>query len=398
MPRTRELFCEKTSWQRRRAYTLENGLVRLVTLLGGGHIAELRFTGSSGLPDVNPLWIPPWPTIEPYTYNPKVHTARYGGITEGKLLSGLVGHNLCLDYFGPPSPEEAAEGLSQHGEAPSAKWQKSGLRVTAHDIALTVGTRLPVACLRFSRELRLRCGESAVYITETVINERKCDHFFHWTQHVTLGPPFLSHGDSAVAIPATKGMTFPHGYDEGKALLASKREFRWPRAPKVKGGSVDLTRPFLHEGLGFVVGLLLDPRRDTGFVAALNCRERLLIGYCFRRQDFPWVAVWEENRAITAVPWSRKTQARGLEFGTTPLPVPRRENFSSGTLFGRPTSTYVPARGQKTIRYVAFLAHLPADFGNAPDISLAKDKILVQGSGGKRVSVRASGLAAAGLV
>jgi hypothetical protein len=398
MRRANELYCEKTSWQGRRAYALENGLVRLVTLMGGGHIAELRFSDSSRLPTLNPLWIPPWKTIEPYAYNPKAQASRYGALPEGKLLSGLVGHNLCLDYFGPPSPEEVRQGLSQHGEAPSSRWRKSGLSVTARDVRLTVSVKLPVAGLRFRRQMRLRKSESVVYFTETVINERRCDHFFHWTQHVTLGPPFLSSRDSTVSTPATKGVTFPHGYGAGKALLVSGEEFRWPMAPLDGGGTIDLTHALLRRGSGFVVGLLLDLRRDAGFVAALNARARLLIGYCFRRQDFPWVAVWEENRARATVPWSRKTQTRGLEFGTTPLPVSRRENFSSGTLFGRPTLTCVPARGRKTIRYAAFLAHLPSDFRNVRDVKLAGDKILIQGSGHELVTIPAAGLAAAGLV
>ena len=38
-------------------------------------------------------------------------------------------------------------------------------------------------------------------------NEKKADHFFHWTQHVTLSPPFLGHDTSRIAISATRGRT-----------------------------------------------------------------------------------------------------------------------------------------------------------------------------------------------
>ena len=374
-----ELFGEKTVWRGRKAYLLGNGIVQLTTLIGGGHIAELRFSESTGLPALSPLWVPPWDTIEPYTYKPKIHTSRYGTLTEGKLLSGLVGHNICLDYFGSPSPEEAEQGLSQHGEAPSARWQKKDLRVTANEVALTLSVGLPVAGLRFRREMCLRRGESVVYFTETVFNERKADHFFHWTQHVTLGPPFLSHRDSRVLIPATKGITFPHGYDEGKALLASGQEFRWPMAPLRKGRTVDLTRPLLRRGLGFVVSVLLNPSRDVAYVTAINDRERLVIGYCFNRLDFPWVAVWEENHAIANAPWKQETQARGLEFGTTPLPVMRREAYARSQLFGVPTFTCVPARGRKTIRYSAFLAQAPNNFGPLQDVRVSGNEIVIVG-------------------
>ena len=393
-----QLWLRRTKWQGREAYALSNRFVEILTLTGGGHIAALRFTRESGLPTLNPLWIPNWKTIEPYSYRPGRHAARYGPPMTGKLISGIVGHNLCLDYFGAPSDEEAAQGLSIHGEAPSAKWRRSHSRVTAQRTALTLSVRLPVAGLRFSRKLELRRDESVAYFRETVTNERKADHLFHWTQHVTLAPPFLAPGKSRVAISGTKGMTYPHGY-EGKSLLASSREFRWPYAPGESGGKVDLTRPFSRRGRGLLATVQLDPQREVEFVAAFNEEHRLLLGYCFRRIDYPWVAIWEENRVRTEPPWNGRCQSRGLEFGSSPMPVTRREAFARGPLFETPSFSVVPARGKKTIQYVAFLAQIPPDSGEVRDIKLEHKEIVVLNTRGKAVArVRASGLREAGLV
>ena len=392
-----ELLCRKTSWQGREAFLLANDLIQVVCLAGGGHLAEFRFRDAAAFPSLSPLWVPPWKTIEPYRYRPKIHASRYGPLATGKLLSGLVGHNICLDYFGPSSPEEAKQGLSIHGEAPSSRWRKAGLRSTQRRLALTLAVRLPVAGLSFRREITLRKGESVVYFKETVVNEHMADHFFHWTQHVTLGPPFLSARDSSVAISATRGKTYPHGYD-GKGLLASAEEFRWPAAPGHHGGKVDLRHPLSRPGSGFVAAVLIDPRRKVGFVAALNTRHRLLIAYSFRRCDFPWVAIWEENKARTDKPWSGRCQSRGLEFSSTPFPVLRHEAFAMGPLFKTPVFAMVPARAAKTIRYVACLAQVPQGFGEVRDIQLAQNKIQVWG--GKRsesLTLPASGLAEAGL-
>ena len=375
------VFCRKTTWRRRESFTLGNDLVRLVTVTGGGHIAEFRFADSTGLPTTNPLWVPPWDTIEPYCFDADTHSAKYGPMPGGKLISGMVGHSICMDYFGSPSPEETRLGLSQHGEAPSSRWRRAGVRVSASEAALTLSVRLPAAGLRFSREIRMRQNEAVVYIKETVTNERKMDHFFHWTQHVTLGPPFLASQESTVVLPGTKSIAFGLGYSDEDALLAPNRKFRWPMAPQRVGGIVDLTRPFSHEGRGFVAGVLVDPRRGLGFVAALNVRERLLIAYCFSRRDFPWVTVWEENRVVSASPWKRRTQARGLEFGTTPSSAPRRESYlAGGPLFGVPTVTCVPARGTRVVRYVAFLATLPAGFDQIRDIKLGEKEFLIVGA------------------
>jgi hypothetical protein len=312
------------------------------------------------------------------------------------LLSGISGHNICLDYFGPPSEEEAAQGLSTHGEAPSLKWRKSGGRLRAGQISLTLSVRLPEAGLHFIREIGMRAGESVVYLKETVTNERKLDHFFHWTQHATLGTPFVAPEDGRVFISATKGLTNPTGYG-GKPLLESGKEFQWPMAPASSGGEVDLSHCLIQQGLGIIASLLLDPARDMQFVAALNIRNRLLFAYCFRRADYPWVTIWEENCAREAPPWNGRAQTRGLEFGSAPLPVTRREAFARGPIFGTPTFSTVPARGRLTISYVAFLAHLPEGFVEVRDITLGKNEILIAGAApDQKVSLPASGLAAAG--
>jgi hypothetical protein len=396
MAKAHHLVCSKTRWQGREAYTLSNGLLQMVNLTGGGHIAEFRFTDSSGLPTLNPLWRPNWKSMEPFHYRARAHARRYGPMHEGKLLSGIAGHNICLDYFGGPSKAEEAQGLSTHGEAPSSKWRKSSIRLRAGQLSLTLSVRLPEAGLHFSREIGMRAGEPVVYLKEIVTNERKLDHFFHWTQHVTLGQPFIAPEDCRVFISATRGITSPEAYGE-KALLGFGKEFEWPIAPARAGGEVDLSLCLIRKGFGVVASLLLDPAREAQYVAAVNTRHRLLIAYCFRRADYPWVTIWEENCAREAPPWHSQAQTRGLEFGSAPLPSTRREMFSQGPIFGTPTFSTVPARGRVTISYLAFLAHLPEGFTDIRDITLGKNEILVQGAApDQKVSLPASGLGQVG--
>lgn len=387
MPQKHEMACVPTTWQGRKAYLLRNESVQLVTLTGGGHIAEFRFVEGSPHSHLSPLWVPPWKTMEPFNYREKVHSRLYGSLLEGKLLSGIAGHNLCMDYFGPPTEAETKQGLSQHGEAPMSKWKKVNSRVDRQKASLTLSTSLPAAGLSFSRNIRLSWRAPVAYFTETVVNERKKDHFFHWTQHVTLGPPFLSAKDCMVALPGTRGMTFPHSYGKGRDVLATNRSFRWPLAPDPNGKSVDLTRTLLRRGAGLVAGVMLNPRSNLGFVAAVNLKYRLLMAYCFNRCDFPWVTVWEENRANGAPPWKKRTQTRGLEFGTTALPVPRQEAYDIGALSGVPTFTSVPARGRKTVRYLTFLAEIPTVFSGIRTVGIEGDEIVVYGEP-KEVLVR----------
>lgn len=387
----------RTRWQGRKAIALENGVVRFVSLISGGHVADLRFLRSTGFPTLNPLWTPPWKSIDHDRYHERRHRAVYGPAVTGKLICGIAGHNLCLDYFGPPSDEEARRGLSIHGEAPVARWKVERLSASRRAAGFEMSVQLPVAGLRFRRKVTLRRGESVAYFVESVTNETNADRFFHWTEHVTFGPPFLARKESRVAISATRGRTFAHGY-EGRALLASSRNFRWPLAPGVDRKPVDLSRPFSHPGLGVLATVLMDPRREVEYIAAINHRHGLLAGYCFSRDDFPWTAIWEENKTRSAAPWRRRTEARGLEFGSTPFPVGRREAFANGPLFGAPHFTLVPARGAKTVRYLAFLAPVPSGFGEIADVRLPAGRhgapdgqILIRGTGGK-LTLAASGL------
>lgn len=373
-----EMVCRKSEWHGREAYRLSNGVVELTTLTGGGHIAEFRLIELDGAPGMNPLWVPPWDSMDSHRYREAAHKPKYGTLLEGKLLAGIAGHNLCLDYFGAPSGAEAAQGLSQHGEAPSLPWSKAGQETGKSRASVTLGVRLPEAGLRFERRITLRKGQTAAWFTETVQNERKADHFFHWVQHVTLGPPFISQRASAAFLPGTRGMTFPFGYGN-RALLQSGKEFRWPNAPLRSGGRVNLENVLIRRGFGFVASALVDPRREWGYVCALNRKHRLLIGYCFRREDFPWVAVWEENRAHSAPPWRKRTETRGLEFGSTPIPSTRRDVVGRGNLFGTETFTCIPGLGRKTIEYVAFLARIPAGVQRISNIRFSGHEIQIRG-------------------
>ncbi len=390
---SKQLTCLKTTWNGREAFTLRNDLVQLVTLTGGGHIAEFQFLPGTQLPVLNPLWVPPWNSIEPYLYQAEKHSAEYGPINEGKLLSGIAGHNICLDYFGPPSEEEAAQGLSTHGEAPSAKWEKTGLHESAHKLSLKLEVDLPVAGLHFIREIHLRRGESVAYFRETVVNQNKADHFFHWTQHVTLSPPFLGPDISRVDLPGTRGRTHPGAYGD-KDLFEPDRAFYWPFAAARGGESADLSLPFLKPGRGFVATVLLNPRRELEYVSAFNAPHGLLFGYIFRRVDFPWVAIWEENQARNAPPWNGRCQTRGLEFSSTPFPVTRRQAFATSPLLSATTFSTVPAKGRVTVGYLAFLAGVSTKLDMLRDIQVEKDVIHLQGSGRNTSSqLVASGLA-----
>ena len=312
----------------RRATSIENELVRVTVLHEGGHIAEILEKQSG----VNPLWTPPWESIEPSAYDPREHP-EYGADAESKLLSGIMGHNLCMDIFGGPSAEEADAGLTVHGEASVALYE-----VAATGAELTQRARLPQAQLQLERRIAL--AGRAVEVVEAVENESATDRPIAWTEHVTLGPPFLEKGATQFRAPATKSLTL----EEGNGNLEL-----YTNAP-VSGGFTS------H---------LMDPARETAFFVAWSPRSLVALGYLWRRADFPWLGIWEENYGRAGAPWNGRTLTRGMEFGASPVAETRRQMIERGSLFRVPAFRWIPARTRVEVRYCAAiqggLASCPAE-------------------------------------
>jgi len=354
-------------------------------LEGGGHICELNLNPCNG---VNPLWRPPWATIDPSQYNRAKHARTYGEPPDGGLLAGIAGHSLSFDHFGPPSPEETAAGLTTHGEAPALKWdlQKHAKSPKPY---LQYGRTLPEARIRFSRKLTLDPRNPVIYCEEEAVNLSPYDRPISWNEHVTFGPPFLEAGITWFDMPATRAKVCPASYSP-RFSLQPDAEFTWPNAPAKERKRMNLrTMPALR--FGHYTAQLLNPELEIAFIAACNPRQKLLVVYAFRRADFPWVGNWEERYNRTAAPWRGKTFCRGLEFSTTPFAIPRRQTIEQGPLFGEPTYRWLPAKSKAQVRFLILLLEVPEAFRGVARVSVGKRRIDVVESGvhGRTLSVLA---------
>jgi hypothetical protein len=328
----------KTTFKGRRAVCFENDTLRLTVLDEGGHIAEVFDKRAS----VNPLWVPNWKSVEPSAYAREKH-AHFGSGPDAKLLAGIMGHNLCLDLFGVPSPEEALAGLTVHGEA----------SVDRYDIAesggeLLLQLTLPLAQLKFSRSIRLY-GQH-VRIHEVIENLSGIDRPLGWTQHVTLSPPFLDPATTQFCASFTRSVVAEN--DPGSdAYLKLGREFVWPIAPRSDGGESNLRQMHRTAPASGYTAHLADPQRKHAYFVAFSQQFRLAFGYVWRRNDFPWMGIWEENCSRQATPWDGRTVTRGMEFGVSPFPETRREMVERSRLFDTPTYKWIPARARLEAEY-----------------------------------------------
>jgi hypothetical protein len=323
----------------RRAATIENDRIRVTVLVEGGHIAEV-FDKAAG---VNPLWTPPWTSIEPSAYDPAVHDTVYGSGPDARLLAGIMGHNLCLDIFGGPSDDEAAAGATAHGDASIARFD-----VAHAGDELVMRALLPLAQIQFERRIALQ--GSAVHVRERVTSRCGFDRPIGWTQHVTLGPPFLENGTTSFRASATRSQVFesPFGVAD---YLEQGAVFDWPRAPRADGGVADLRLFSGSRSSSAYTAHVMDGHDRAAYFVAFSPRFQLAFGYVWRPSDFPWMGIWEENRSRTRTPWNGDTLARGMEFGVSPFPETRRAMVERGRLLGVPAYRWLPANASVDAEY-----------------------------------------------
>ena len=314
----------------------------MTVLEEGGHIAEVLDKRSG----INPLWTPPWTSIEPSTYVQATHSA-YGAGVDAKLLAGIMGHNLCVDIFGGPSDEEAAAGLTPHGDASLVRYE-----IEVRGAAMSMRAWLPLADLRIERRLELR--GRVVRIRESVENMTACDRPIGWTEHVTLGPPFLEKGLTEFRASATRSKVIEHAFGADDYMVAGSA-FDWPYAPRIDGGAADLRRFTGAAASSAYTAHLMDPATERAFFVAFSPRARLAFGYVWKRPDFPWLGIWEENHSRRGTPWNGATLACGMEFGVSPMPESRRAMIDRGRLFDVPTYRWIPAKSRVEVEYWAIL-------------------------------------------
>ena len=322
----------------RQAAQLENELLRVAVLHEGGHIAEV-FDKRAG---VSPLWIPHWTSIEPSAFGPHLQE-EFGTGPDAKLLAGIMGHNLCLDLFGGPSNEEALAGFTVHGEASVDCYD-----VTESSNGFLLELTLPLAQLKISRSLQLH-GQH-IRIHEVVENLSAMDRPLAWTQHVTLAPPFLDPATTQFRASLTRSLVSESDFGSD-AYLKPGVEFTWPMAPRSDGGEADLRQMRATAPASGYTAHLADVEKDHAWFVAFAPQFRLAFGYIWKRVDFPWLGIWEENFSRQSPPWDGRTVTRGMEFGVSPFPETRRQMIDRNRLLGAPAYKWITARGRLEAEY-----------------------------------------------
>lgn len=346
---------ERVTFEGLPALVVSNDKLHLTVVQRGG--AMIQLTLADDPERINPLWNPYW-------------IAREAGLTPPTSLAR--GHFICLDGFGPASPAERAAGLMNHGEAYTLPWELTSYQKQNGVTTARFAVKLPLVQENLTRTLRLVDGEQVVWVDSEVENLLSFDRPVFWGEHATISAPFLEPGKVAVDMPVARAKTKAHGMQPNPTRqLTDYADFEWPLAPTVDGGSLDMRTAPMKAGTVDHTTALLDPSRRLVFVTALHTDKQLMIGWVFRRDEFPWVQTWLQN------PGSNR-MTRGLEFATQPFDLARADVLRNGPLFGAPVFRILPAKSTITSSFLMFYTRVPDGFQKTDDVRLENGVLTIE--------------------
>jgi hypothetical protein len=360
---------ERTTFESLSAITLTNDKLALTVIPEGGAMAQVVLAGD---PDRNnPLWNP-------------MQIARNAGLKPPTDF--YRGHFVCVDGFGPVSPEERAAGLPMHGEAHRLPWNLDSYQKQDQTMTATFSVRLPLVQENLTRTYRVVDGENIVWVDSQLESLLAFDRPVFWGEHATIGTPFLEPGKVVVDMPVEKAKT--RAYQTGTApnnrQLKSFTDFTWPMAPTLDGRSFDMRSAPMMPGQLEHSTSLMNPSRRLVFVTALHVEKKLLIGWVFKREEFPWVQTWLSYPAPNRM-------ARGMEFSTQPFDLSRSDILKAGPMFDTPVFRVLPAKAKVSAGFLMFYTRVPDGFLKVDDVRLEGGTLtIVDKANAKTLSLAAS--------
>src|SRR5262249_53599130 len=151
--------------------------------------------------------------------------------------------------------------------------------VSPVDGGLLMQTLLPLAQIQFERRVQL-CGRG-VAVHERLTSRCGVDRPVAWTQHVTLGPPFLANRATTLRASATRSRVVESQFGAADQLEQGG-DFDGPHAPRAGGGIVELRVYTTHPASSAYTAHLMNGHDRTAYFVAFCPRRRLAFGYVWR--------------------------------------------------------------------------------------------------------------------
>ncbi len=319
--------------------TIENGEAALSTDLYGGAITDFHLHRNS----VNPL-------SAKFTKEQMPDNNKAGAVYQG--------HFICLGRWGLPSAGEMEAGLPNHGQPANMQWK---LR-NRDSLSFQIEAHAAMEGLQVARTSTLDPQSSAYHVTETVTNTAQLGRLYNMVQHPMLTPPFL---DAATVVDCN-GV---HGFNQAYTSLQAQPFSQWPTGMCEDGRMIDLRQPTAaHNG---VFSFVVNESDPTGWITAFSPTHQLLLGYVWKRSDYPWIHCWQH--------WMNGVlQYRGIEFGTAGIHKPFNEILDDApVLLGEKTYRYIDAGEKQTRGWISFIMATGDDFTGTQSIAFKNNNICI---------------------
>ena len=273
------------------------------------------------------------------------------------------GHFVCLPRWGDPSAGEARKGLIKHGDFSTLEW-------TFHQhTPLLLDGKVTSAAeeMSLNRWMFLDSKQPVLHVTERVKNISSFWRMGNFVQHPSIAAPFLD-ADTIVNSNAVNGFT---NLQESVDSLPFST---WPLAYTTESNTCDMQTS--SGDCSGVYSYTIAEEDRYGWITAYSPKDKLLIGYIWKRSDYPWVNCWIHSG-------EEGIRYRGLEFGTTGIHQSIDKIHAAGytKLFNEPTVMVMDAGDQRYFAYTAFLLEPPAGFKGMQTMHIGREGIMYKAIG-----------------
>ncbi len=269
------------------------------------------------------------------------------------------GHFLCLGRWGEPSVGEIKASIPNHGHFANMPWTV----VDAGPSKLNMNATSQLEGLHIDRTIELDDNHAVYSVKEVVQNINPLGRMFNMVQHPTLAAPFLNE-TTVVNCNATVG------FDQSLYQDIANNVLQWPYAKDSSKNTIDLTNP--HPPYNAVFSFIVDKESDYGWITAYSPKHNLLLGYIWKRTDYPWIHLWQHYNQGTI-------QYRGIEFGTAGIHQPFNQIINTATtVFGEKTFSYIDAGETITKNYYSFLHPTESTFEGVKAATIEDGNIVLQ--------------------
>lgn len=270
------------------------------------------------------------------------------------------GHFLCLGRWGRPSEGEINAGMPDHGQLSNILWEAEDTGL----MKLEMRAFSPMEGLHVNRSIELSRNSPLYMVTEEVHNTNALGRLYNMVQHPTLAQPFL---DNATVVNCNAEPGFDHSFGVEREKYASN----WPMGLCRDMTAINLSTP--QKEYSSVFSYVVKKTDKMGWVTAYSPTHNLLLGYIWKRTDYPWIILWQD--------WlGSSIRYRGIEFGTTGIHKPFKQIISDGDwkVFGENTCEYIDAGEKPCRKHLSFLCEVKPGFKGVNEIYYSNGDVIIK--------------------